>query len=215
VSRALLLAPLFLLAFNGCHRAGGENEGSGTSKTEARPVTGFTQVTIAAAGDVTITQSGADSLTIEADDNLLPLLTSEVAGGRLTLGVRGSITPKQPIRYRITVRELTGIDVSGAANVDAKDVATTALTVGLSGAGNVTVAGQAQREDISVSGAGRFDGAGLAVKSARAILSGAGSAVVQAKDELDATVTGVGSVEYVGAPKVKQNVTGIGTVHAR
>ena len=69
---------------------------------------------------IEIQQTGEESLVIEAEDNILPLLTSEVSGRRLTLGTKPntSISATRPIVYRLTVKDLAGIGVSGSPGVD-------------------------------------------------------------------------------------------------
>jgi hypothetical protein len=54
--------------------------GSGQLTTESRPVSGFTKVELSGTGELTIEQTGTESLTISAEDNILPRLTSEVSG---------------------------------------------------------------------------------------------------------------------------------------
>ena len=51
-----------------------------------------------------IEHTGTDSLTITADDNLLPLLNSEVRDGELKLGVKNltNIQETKKIRYKLT-----------------------------------------------------------------------------------------------------------------
>ena len=78
--------------------------GSGHVETETRQVSGFTGIDLAGSGEVTIEQGDAESLTIEADDNVLPELTSEVSDSVLTLGTKPGTTVRtlNPIRYRVT-----------------------------------------------------------------------------------------------------------------
>lgn len=54
--------------------------------SETRPVTGFSRLLIEYPADVVIRQGQTESLVIEADDNLLSQLSSEVRGGQLRLG---------------------------------------------------------------------------------------------------------------------------------
>ncbi len=75
-SLGMLLLALLLLG--GCSSLPGGTAGSGTAKTETRPVAGFTSIELAGTGDVQVKQTGTESLTVTADDNLLPLLTTEV-----------------------------------------------------------------------------------------------------------------------------------------
>jgi hypothetical protein len=213
-----VLVPALLLALVSCDKNGAKGaglKGSGTLKTDTRAVTGFTQIALASSGDVTLAQGATESLAIEAEDNLLPHLTSAVAGGKLTLDTDASLSPTKPIHYTITVKDLTGIEVSGAGNVTATQLHASAVTVRLSGAGDVTLSGQADSEDVALSGAGDFEAAKLTAKTAKVVVEGAGNAVVNATDALDVKVSGVGNVEYLGDPKVTKNISGVGAVRKR
>jgi hypothetical protein len=50
--------------------------GSGNLQTETRTVRGFNEVELRDEGTLVIEQGAAESLTIAAEDNILPLLTS-------------------------------------------------------------------------------------------------------------------------------------------
>jgi hypothetical protein len=89
----LLVTALGIVSLAACERVGRGLPGSGTLKSEKRDVVGFTEVAISGEGELTLSQTGQESLTIEAEDNLLPLLTSTVAHGCLTLGTKAAIHP--------------------------------------------------------------------------------------------------------------------------
>lgn len=208
--------------------------GSGNAKTESRPVTGLSAVTLEGIGHLTISQTGTESLTITADDNLLPYLTSDVSGGRLTLGVKSgtSITTKTPVDYKLTVKDLAALDVTGSGDATMDRLNSPSLEVTVSGSGSVkmaqlsgssvratctgsggiTLSGQTQRVDVRVSGSGAYSGGDLASSAATVQVTGSGDATVNARDTLDATVLGSGSVRYMGNPTVTQQVTGSGSV---
>ncbi len=209
-----ILASLALTsaALSGCSKG---LAGSGTARTETRTVSGFTRVELDTIGEVTLTQSDRDSLSIEADDNLLPHLTSAVSGDRLLLRSDASIRPRHPNHYTITVKSLAGLDVAGLGNVTASSIRSPSLQVRVSGAGNVTASGQADTEEVTLAGAGDFDGSKLTSRSATVVVSGAGNAKVQPSESLDATITGAGNVEYTGNPTVKQSISGAGSVRKR
>ena len=61
-------------------------KGSGNVVSETRQLTHFDRVTIFGSGHLTVVQGEQEGLTIQADDNLLPYIKSEVAGGSLKLG---------------------------------------------------------------------------------------------------------------------------------
>lgn len=216
ISLLVLLAGL--VAVSGCDITGGTTvHGSGHVKSESRPVSGFTQVEFAGVGHLTLAQVGTETLNIQADDNLLPLLTSTVSGGVLHLqqAANTTITSATAINYILTVKSLTGFSLSGAGDAEIANLSTSAMKVTVSGAGRLLVSGSAESQDVTISGVGSYDGSGFATKTAKVSLSGTGSAVVEVSDTLDAQVSGVGSVEYIGDPKVTQHVTGLGSVHKR
>jgi hypothetical protein len=59
--------------------------GSGTLTTQSRPVSEFTEVELLGDGELSIEQTGSESLSIEAEDTILPMLRSRIANGRLIL----------------------------------------------------------------------------------------------------------------------------------
>ena len=70
--------------------------------------------------------------------------------------------------------------------------------------------------EVSLAGAGLIDAEALRARSVRASCSGAGSISVYATESLDATVSGVGVVNYAGNPAtVNRNVSGLGKVNKR
>lgn len=211
--------------------------GSGEVVSEQRDVDNFTEVLLSGVGHLSITQTGNESLTIEAENNILPLLTSEVHGGRLVLGSEpgAHFTPKRPIRYTLTVKDLSVIRISGAGNAEVPALGTPSLRLELSGAGNMSVtglaaeslevslsgagsatcAGEVRSQEVRISGAGSYHAEDLASVTARAVISGTGSAHLRVSEELDARVSGVGNIDYSGNPTVRKSVSGIGRISQR
>ncbi|MFR9805449.1 GIN domain-containing protein [Pseudonocardia sp. RS010] len=188
--------------------------GSGTVRTENRPVPGFDAVEFAGAGTLAIEQTGAESLEVTADEAVLPSLTSEVDGTTLTLGLREGTIPVRAdrISFRVTVRELTGLTVSGAGSVTVNGVDGPELAITHGGAARVVVSGRVTRQVVDLTGVGEYDAVDLASEEADVTVSGAGSAVVDVSRSLQARVTGVGSIRYEGSPRVTQEITGLGEV---
>ena len=189
-------------------------KGSGTLATEVRPVDKFTAIRLSdVGGELVIEQTGVESLTVTADDNLISLFTSEVKDGALQLSVaKGkSFSGKRPI-YKITVRDLRELAVSGAGKIDATRLDGDALSISISGAGSGSIAGRVDDLAVAISGAGSFDAAELKAKRAKVVVSGAGQVTVNVSDELDARVSGVGAIWYIGSPKLISNVSGVGTI---
>ncbi len=193
-----------------------EQRGSGTMASVTRDVSGFNEVALNGVGNLTIRQTGSESLTIEAEDNVLPEISTEVEGNRLTIETEYDMpAPTQPINYELTVRDLSALELPVAANVDASDISTDSLDVTISGAGNMKIAGEADSQDIEISGAGDYQAEDLESEEAEIDISGSGKAVVRVSDHLHVEVSGSGSVEYIGNPTVSRDITGAGEVRRR
>ena len=209
-------------------------DGSGVSATETRDIDDVNEVVLTGVGDFTVVPGAVPSLSITADDNVLPALETECVNGKLTLRTRSrtSICPKTKITYTLTAPRLDAITISGAGNVKSSRLESDALTVKLSGAGNIHLnnvtckslnltvsgagtahlAGAADRLTVRLSGAGKVEAAGLKASSADVQISGAGNATIWAADDLTARISGAGGIKYKGHPKVEQKVSGAGRI---
>lgn len=210
-SLALLMAALLCAS---CIRPG--VEGSGDVITESREVSGFNEIVLGGTGRVVVDVTGTESLTIEAEDNIMPLLETRVRDGRLRLETTRSISPTVEIVYTITAATLEGFVISGSGIVEADAIDGTDFRVDISGSGDVDAGGTLSGLlSISISGSGQFDGESLTAPEGRVDVSGSGNAVVNITDELEVSVSGSGDVEYLGAPSVDSEVSGSGAVTHR
>ena len=191
--------------------------GSGNVIAESRPVAGFNRVRLRGSGNLLLEQTGVESLTIEAEDNILPLLRSDVENGELILGLKpgtGIVTHK-PIVFKLTVKELGGIEASGSGSIDVKGLSTDRFSLDGSGSSEVGVEGRADEVDVSISGSGDYNGESLTSRRARVTVSGSADVVVNATEALDVQISGSGNVLYVGNPSVTERVSGSGSVERR
>ena len=213
--RRLLVYSAFLLMLSLAVGACAGERGSGIMATESREVSGFDQVDLSVSGTVLIAVTGTESLTIEAEDNILPLLTTEVRNGRLELGAKQNISPTREIVYTITVVSLEAVAVSGSGSVTATGIDASGFDVKISGSGTVIPDGVSESLDLSISGSGAFEGEALESATATVSVSGSGNAVVNVTDDLDVKVSGSGNVEYFGDPEVSVSRSGSGDVSKR
>jgi hypothetical protein len=189
--------------------------GSGNVVSESRTVSGFTKIDLSGAGDVIIEQNGTEALTIEAEDNLIPKLTSEVVNGTLRLGEKSNLTIHltKPVTYRVSMKDVSGLMISGSGTVTASTITAPSLAVDLSGSGKITVGGTVEQQDLKISGSGEYRAKDLQTKVASAEISGSGNATVTVSDKLDAQLSGSGQLTYYGnPPQVTREVSGSGRV---
>jgi hypothetical protein len=190
--------------------------GSGIAASETRVVPAFSGVTLAGAAEVLVDVGGEQRVVVHADDNLLPIITTEVEGGVLVVSQTDPIDTATTPRVEVTTPSLDTLRLTGAGDLTLDGHDLERLDVSLSGAGVLRGSGSVERLDLMLSGAGNIELEGLVAAETSAMLSGAGNIVVHATRSLDAKVTGVGTIFYVGDPAdVRRSVLGPGAVVAR
>jgi len=207
VSTILALIPLF--ALSGCHIG---VQGSGIRKTEQRDLAPFTAIVTSGAFEVEVTCQKPASFEIEGDDNILPLIQTEVRNGVLRVTSTKSYNSRAGISLRITVPDLERIESTGAGKFRISDLNNDKFEVHSTGASTVVVSGQSKSLEISSTGAGKIDAHNLRAEKAEVDVTGAAAVDVYASDELDVSVSGAGRVTYGGNPKVSKHVSGAGQV---
>lgn len=210
--------------------------GSGNVVTETRDVSDFHAIEVSYPAQVFVKQGSQESLKIEAEDNLLPNLKTQVRNGRLEIFYRREngkhVNPTKNVTITIVVKDLSDVNfssageltiddletdnldvsLSGAGNLELNSVDIRGLSVSLSGAGSMSASGVADNLDLNISGLGDFKGGDLHGKIARVNISGAGSATVWVDEDLMAGISGAGSIDYYGSASVTKQISGVGSV---
>jgi len=210
----LLLLLAVLVGVSGCGSSKTSSSTSTGAKTETRSVSHFTAINLTSIGTLTVEQARKDSLTITADSAILPLITSTVADDTLTLSVKAGAslgTPTQ-LSYKVTVKDLKALSLTGAGAILATDINTTALAVSMNGVGKMTISGQADNQTVNISGAATYDGTTFATKTTTASITGVSHVIVRVSNTLNARVNGLGTIEYIGSPQLTQTIQGGGAV---
>ncbi len=119
--------------------------GSGNIVTETRNVTGFNKVQLDGTGTLTIIKGDSESVQIEADDNVLPELTSDGTGNTLVLGIeenglQKAVIPTQTINYVLSVTDLSDITINGGGSLSYYGYPT--ISQDISGAGKIDSLGE-------------------------------------------------------------------------
>jgi hypothetical protein len=148
-------------------------------------------------GDLDLNVSGSGSLKFDAD-----------VSGDMEADVSGS----GDLYVKGKCRSFNS-DVSGSGKVNmALSIAETA-DMGVSGSGKIEASGSAANVKASISGSGKVLAANLETDRCEVRISGSGDVEINVKNELDANITGSGTVSYKGNPgKVNSHATGSGRV---
>jgi hypothetical protein len=191
-------------------------KGSGNVVTEDRNVTGFKSVEVGGIFHVEITARKDFSVQVEADDNLLQYIKTEVNNGVLEIRNQKKINTRGRIMVRITAPDIERVDAFGVAKVSISDLKNSSLTLDTSGASKITVAGETRDLAVDVSGASKIDGGSLAAVNAVIGASGASNVSVNLSGELQADASGASKIYYSGTPtNIHKKTSGTARVVAR
>ncbi len=222
----LLIIGLLLISACGL----GTIKGSGDVITESREVSGFDSVSRTGIGRVIITQGDKESLTIEADDNLMEHITSEVKNGTLELGFTDNVRfdPTPSITFTVGVKDIAELDSSGTASIEIDELSVDNLKISISGTGSVSIetltatdlvvnaegtgdialAGTVVKQDLELRGTGDYEAPDLESRTATVRIDGTSKAQLWVLEALDVVINGAGEVSYFGSPNVTQSITG-------
>ncbi len=187
--------------------------GSGNIAAEKRDAVDFKEIEVGGAFEVEITAQREFSVEVEADDNLLPLIKTEVSGGVLRLETEQKICTKNAIRVRVSAPNIEDLEVSGASKVSLVNLKNESLQIDSSGASKITVAGETENLTADASGAGRIDAENLKTENASIDASGASKVIVHATNELKSDASGASSIIYSGNPKnIIKKTSGVSSI---
>jgi Putative auto-transporter adhesin, head GIN domain len=151
--------------------------GSGNIETQVIDVSGFDRVLLEGFGDVYVEQGQSESLSVQTDANIIPLLDIEVRGRELRLGTKPGIdlTPSESIAYNLTVKDLNSLSLAGSGNFYVEPVKSSALAVSLSGSGNIDLKGiNTANLSVDLNGSGNISIGAINAKTIDASLKGSG-----------------------------------------
>jgi hypothetical protein len=216
MKKLLILSVLTLLVSAACHHGmGPQVKGSGNRQTQKREVAPFTSIASDGAFTVEVVCQKDVSLEIEGDDNVLPLISSEVSGNVLRLKNSKSYSINQPILVRISVPNLEGLSINGAGKFDISKLNSERFEIDANGAPSINVSGSTKHMDIETNGAANIDTHNL--RAARVVVESKGVSKVDlgVSDQLDVTVSGPSQVTYRGDPVVNKTINGPGKIEKR
>jgi hypothetical protein len=180
------------LLFSACvmDRHFGER-GSGRMATEQRPVSGISGVSLATAGDLFIEAGNTESLRIEADDNLIPMIQTEVHAGILTIQTRepGNFSFMPSMRYYLTVTSLNSIAIFSSGNIQVSNLKAETFAINISSSGDLKM-GDLQTGMLAVN----------------IFSSGNVSMGVLKAESLDVNISSSGDVNIGGGEVKRQNI---------
>ena len=208
-------------------------DGNGHVIKQERDVSPFHAIRVGGSFEVSLIQGDRESLVIEADENLMDFIRTEVSGHTLVVETEGNLRNYDRLKLYITFRELELIDVSGAVNIYGDntltfgdltiessgateltlDLEASSLSMELSGASEIDLAGHCRTANLESSGASELRAGNLETEKFTLNISGAGESTVFVTNTLDVNVSGASQVRYKGNPQtINQETSGAGSI---
>lgn len=187
--------------------------GSGVAATETRDISDFTGIDVGGVFQVEVSVGKDFAVVVEADDNLLPYVRTEVSGGVLKISTSERLKSSTPMRIKISAPDIESIDASGASKISIVDLKNSEFRIDTSGASKISIAGETASLTIDVSGAGNIDAANLKAENATVDASGASKVDVFVTGKLVSEATGASKISYAGNPvSVTKDTSGVSKI---
>ena len=221
----LIIATLVALLVTSCKYSmnlGNGIEGNGNVKTEKRTINqAFTKVSVSRGIDVIIEQASVVDVEIEADENLIQHITTNVENGTLVVSSDENIDSAEMETVRIKMPKIEGIETTSGANINSKSILKGNSIIVKSSSGSeisadleyenvtceatsgstITLAGKALSLNSSSSSGSNINSENLLTNTIDCEATSGSSTQVHALVSLKAKVSSGASIDYYGTPK--------------
>ncbi len=206
--------------------------GNGKLVTETRDPGDFSGVSLSVSAELFISKGEECSVVIEAEENLMPYLETDVRNGRLTVRSNANITTREDIRIYVTTSDIEVLRTTGSGNINVLDrfsadrlnlevlgsgnisveISAREITSSIRGSGDIKLAGRCREHNISIMGSGDMRSDELESGVCKVSVMGSGNAYVWVNSLLDINIMGSGNVYYKGSPDISTRQMGSGRV---
>ena len=205
-------------------------------KTQDRPVASFHALKVSGGIDVELSQGNELKLQVEADENLLALIRTEVKDGVLNIYHDDNIQNAKTMKVHLTFQKLDAITASGGCDIESKQKLSFAklktdlsggcdmkleckadnLVCILSGGCDAELKGEAEICSFDLSGGCDVKASELYLKKCTIDASGGSDVEVSVKNELTMEASGASDITYYGNPsKVTKSAHGASDINAK
>jgi len=198
-------------------------KGNGNVITKTRTIDEFDSVALVGSFDLNLVDGDEGKITINAEENLIPYIITEVEGGELKVKFKKNINVRTYKKIVITIpfEEIDGVVLSGSGDIVSEktieantfevslsgsgditlDVEANNIETNISGSGDVKLSGKTKNFDCAISGSGDIHGYELEVTNLKAAIAGSGNIKATVLNKIEAGIAGSGDIYYKGKPK--------------
>jgi hypothetical protein len=202
--------------------------GSGTPLQETRTVSDFDEIVVNGQGVLILKQGDQNLLSVEADDNLLAFISSEVRDNKLYIQMQDGahLEPRTLIKYYVITKDIKEVALHGSAQLITEPITTQEFEIEATGEAKVdalvhvqklkvvgtgstkfNMSGSAQQQKLSFTDASIYNAADVISDKIEIESSGAVRVTINAQKELKAHISGASFIGYKGEPmlSIKQS----------
>ncbi|HQU94415.1 MAG TPA: head GIN domain-containing protein, partial [Pyrinomonadaceae bacterium] len=190
----------------------GAEKGSGNVASERRTVEEFSKLDVSHVFQVEVVAQSDYAVEVEADDNLLQFIKTEVSGDTLHIELDQRVKTSNGMKIRISAPDIERVQASGASRVNISNLKNSELAIDTSGASKINVSGETGTLTVDVSGASQIDAGELSTVIANVDASGASHVNVNVSKDLTAEASGASRITYSGPAHVSKSTSGASSV---
>ncbi|WP_158976067.1 head GIN domain-containing protein [Cellulophaga sp. L1A9] len=207
-------------------------KGNGIVTKDIRPVNeDFTEISASEGLEVIVTQADVFEITVEADENIIDLIGTDINNNVLKIHAIENIGNATKKVY-VSLPNISELKSSSGANVTAKNtiksdkltidsssgslvdvtIATDDLTIDASSGANLKILGETTHATIDASSGSNVSGKKLAAKFCNAEASSGANVDINVSETLHADASSGGNISYSGKAQVNSNKSVSGSV---
>lgn len=231
--KQLLLMLSTILSLASCHF----ERGSGNITSESRKVPDFKEISVGSSFDVEVKLGATTDVKVEADDNVIKYIETEVSGNTLKIGLKSNHGfANTHLKVFITMPALTAVRTSASASVDVLGVLTSTEKLSFKASSSsdiradvdapeveaeanssatIKLSGKTKNFSADVSSSGDVLCWDLMSENTKASASSSGTAKVHASVTLDAKASSSGDIVYHGGATVSKSESSSGSVEKK
>lgn len=178
----------------------GPVQGQGTLTTEDRTSGEFQHLSVGGGIRVVVASGSPVSVTLAAQANLLPLISTSVVGGQLVVNVAPpGLSSTQPVTLTVMAPDLRSLTLSGGATGTLQLMGTD-LSLDVSGGAQLEATGRVRTLKLTASSGAQARLGGFIVDSATVTMSDGGQAELSVANDLAGTASGGASIRLIQKP---------------
>ncbi|MCG1036862.1 head GIN domain-containing protein [Polaribacter sargassicola] len=210
-------------------------KGNGNTKVVTRSISNYNDISVGGSFDVILVKGNEGEITIEAEENIIPYIETEVSGNNLKVKFKENtnISTTKKITITVPYKSLESVSLGGSGKIysnntiEAKNfkvsiggsgniklnINSNSIKASIGGSGSILLEGTTKELNCSIAGSGNINAYSLYTDIIEASVAGSGNIKTTVNSTINAKLVGSGNIYYKGNPSnVKSKSVGSGDV---